>query len=120
MIYLGFILDYVFLFFWLYKSYFVINNLDNNSLFSVVVIGLILDFLYQKICLNLFILLAIYIFLKEIKTKKKYLDYQNIVLFIVYFNIMFFLGGGINYIEEFIGSFILQIGYIYYSKWLLK
>ena len=109
MIYLGFILDYILSFFNPIKTYFIINNLDKNDLFSVIVCGIILDFLYHKIIF------------KKIKFKKKYNVIKNILLYGLYFNITFYLGSYNNYyIGYFIGSLILQIGYILYSKWLLN
>ena len=121
MIYLGFILDYTLLFFCPIKTFFVINDIDKNDLLSVTFTGLILDFLYHKILLNLIILLVIYFIFKQIKFKKKYLINKNILLYGLYFNIMFGLGGySFNYLLSFIGGLILQIIYIIYSKWLLK
>lgn len=121
MIYLGFILDYILSFFNPIKTYFIINNLDKNDLFSVIVCGIILDFLYHKILLNLIILVILYLIFKKIKFKKKYNVIKNILLYGLYFNITFYLGGYNNYyIRYFIGSLILQIGYILYSKWLLN
>ena len=121
MIYLGFILDYILSFFNPIKTYFIINNLDKNDLFSVIVCGIILDFLYHKIFLNLIILVILYLIFKKIKFKKKYNVIKNILLYGLYFNITFYLGSYNNYyIRYFIGSLILQIGYILYSKWLLN
>ena len=114
-------LDYFLLFFCPIKTYFVINNIDKNNLFSVVIVGLILDIMYQKILFNLIILLLFYFVIKGINFKKKHYFIKNILLYGLYFNIMFFIGGYNNYyLEFFILGFILQILYIFYDTWLLK
>ena len=122
MIYLGFILDYIINIFLPVKSYFIINDIEKNNLFSIVIGGLLLDILYQKLFFNLLILLIIYFIFKLFNIKKKYYVIKNIFLFIIYFNITyFFFGFNLNYyLEEFIISLIMQIFYIYFSRWLLK
>ena len=110
MIYLGFILDYLIALFLPIDSYFIIDNLDKNSLFKIVVIGIILDLLYLNNLFNLIILLIFYISLKIIKVKKKYLFLK---FFMLGFNTkLYFYQLGI--------SFILQIIYMFYSDWLLN
>ncbi len=122
MIYLGFILDYIINIFLPVKSYFIINDIEKNNLFSIIIGGLLLDILYQKLFFNLLILLIIYFIFKLFNIKKKYYVIKNIFLFIIYFNITyFFFGFNLNYyLEEFIISLIMQIFYIYFSRWLLK
>ena len=122
MIYLGFILDYIINIFLPVKSYFIINDIEKNNLFSIIIGGLLLDILYQKLFFNLLILLIIYFIFKLFNIKKKYYVIKNIFLFIIYFNITyFFFGFNLNYyLEEFILSLFMQIFYIYFSRWLLK
>ncbi len=122
MIYLGFILDYLIALFLPIDSYFIIDNLDKNSLFKIVVIGIILDLLYLNNLFNLIILLIFYISLKIIKVKKKYLFLKRIISFLIYFNLMFFMLGFNTklYFYQLGISFILQIIYMFYSDWLLN
>lgn len=122
MIYLNFIFDYLVSIFLPFKTYFTINNLDQNNLPSVIIIALIMDLLYQKPLLNLIIILILYFLLKLLKIKQKYHLVKNIILYLIYFNITNFIYN-INittYLSLFIPSLILQLLYILYSKWLLK
>ncbi len=122
MIYLNFIFDYLVSIFLPFKTYFTINNLDQNNLPSVIIIALIMDLLYQKPLLNLIIILILYFLLKLLKIKQKYHFVKNIILYLIYFNITNFIFN-INittYLSLFIPSLILQLLYILYSKWLLK
>lgn len=122
MIYIGFVFDYFLLFFCPIKTYFIIKDIERNSFFSIIVVGLILDLLYHTIGLNLIILLVIYFLLKIIKIKKKYYYIKEIILYLIYFNLLFFINGfNLNYyIYYLVGGFILQIIYIFYSNWLLN
>ncbi len=121
MIYLGFLFDYLVMLFLPINTYFVVVDLDKNRLLSVVFIGLLLDFMYRKLFINLIILVVFFLLLKIINIKKKYWLVKNIVIYILYFNLMHFsFGYNQNYFIGFGMGFILQIIYIKLSKMLLK
>lgn len=118
MIYLGFIFDYLLLFFCPIKSYFVISNIDKNDLFSIVVVGLILDCLYMRVGLNLIVLLLIYFLLKIIRINKKYYLFKETIIYLLYFSFIFIVNGMNS--KYFVYSFGLQLIYILLGKWLLN
>lgn len=122
MIILGFLIDYLVLLFLPFTTFFVINDLDKNSIFSVFTIGFLLDFIYRKLLFNEFILLFFYYVLQKLKIKKRFYFFKNIVLFIIYYLIMSLLLCNFSnfYLIDFFISFLLQILYIIFSKLLLK
>ncbi len=121
MIYLGFIFDYAINMFLPISSYFVVNELDDNNLFEVVVVGVLLDTLYGKFFWNLAILLSLYLFFKSIKIKKKYLVYKDLFIYIIYFLLMnVFFGYNANILVSFSISLLLQLVYMYLSGLLVK
>ncbi len=121
MIYLGFALDYFLLFFCPIKTYFTIIDLDKNNVISIIIIGIILDLIYHKLLANFLILLILYYFFKSFKFKKKYQVIKNLLLYIIYFNLLFFLNGySSNYLVAFISGLTLQFIAFFYYKWLLK
>lgn len=121
MIYLGFFFDYLIMMFLPINSYFVINDIDKNSFLSVIFIGILLDIMYFKLFINVFILVIFYIVLKIVNVKKKYNLIKNIVLYILYFNVMYFMfGNNGNYLLMISMGFILQLIYIKLAKVLLK
>lgn len=121
MIYLGFIFDYAINLFLPISSYFVVNELDDNNLFEVVVIGVLLDTLYGKFFWNLAILLGLYVFSRSIKIKKKYLVYKNVFFYIIYFLLMNILFGyNMNILVSFGSGLLLQLVYMYLVELLVK
>lgn len=119
---LGFILDFLITLIAPFKTYFVIHDIDKNKLVNVIIVGFILDFIYRNWFLNLFILLILFFCTKALQIKKKYYYLKNIVLFIIYFNLLFFLGHSIlaNYIYMFLEGFLSYLVYIFVMKKLWK
>lgn len=120
MIYLGFIFDYFINTFLPINSYLVINNIDNNNIFSILVIGIILDTLFGHIVWNLLILLILYIISKKIKTKKKYLLAKNIIIYSIYFIIMNYPFYNNIIIIDYTISLVIEIIFFYLSNMLLN
>ena len=118
MIYIGFVLDYFLNLMTPLNTYFVIYNIEKNKPIDIMFIGFILDFIYQKYCFNLIILLILYFLSKKIKIKKRYNIYKNIFLLFIYFNITYFLFGFIlnKYFLNLIIAFISYIIYIFIIK----
>lgn len=121
MIYLGFLFDYLIMLFLPINSYFVVNDLDKNNFLAVLFIGFLLDIMYHRLFINLFILLFLYLVLKIINIKKKNTLIKNLFVYFIYFNIMHFMFGyNHNYFISIFIGLILQLGYIKLSKLLLK
>lgn len=121
MIYLGFFLDFLVSEFLPFNTYFVIANLDKNRFLSVVFVGLILDFMYRGMFINLIILLTLYIFLKLFKIPKRFNILKNLMLYVIYFNLTYFMFGySINYFFSFIVGLILQLFYLLIANELLN
>lgn len=122
MIYVSFIIDYLVMSLLPIDSYFIVTDIEKNNLFSILIIGFFLDIIYHKLLLNVFILLFLYFLIKKIDFKKKYSFFKNILIFIIYFNLLYLLSMNSfnNYFSSFIGSFILQIIYIFIKSKLLK
>lgn len=122
MIILNFIIDYLIILISPFKTFFVIYDIDNNKVFNVLIVGFILDFLYKTWFWNIIILLIIYLVTRSLQIKKKYYYLKNIILFLIYFNIVFFLGKSIlsSYIFVFLEGLISYIFYIFVMKKLWK
>lgn len=93
MIILNFILDYIVMLLLPFNTYFICFDIDKSNRFSVFVVGLLLDIMYHKLFINLFMLLVIYSLVKRLNVSKKYFYLKNIVLFLIYFNVTFFMNG---------------------------
>ncbi len=118
MIYLGFVLDYLINLMSPLNSYFVVYNIENNKLIDVIIVGLILDFIYNKFLFNLLILVILYLLAKKIKIKKKYLIFKNLFLFFIYFNVSYFIFNFyiFNYLITLIGGILTYFLYIILVK----
>lgn len=113
MIYIGFVLDYLLNLMTPLSTYFIVYNIEKNKLIDIIFIGSILDFIYQKYICNLVILIVLYYISKNIKINKKYNVYKNIISFIIYFHLTYFLFG-FNLQKYFITLLISFITYIIY------
>lgn len=91
MIYYNFIVDYLISFFTPFNSYLIINRIEKNKFIDVVIVSLLIDLMFKKPPLNLLILSAIYILSKKIHISKKYLIIKELICYMVYFNISFFI-----------------------------
>lgn len=117
MIILGFILDYLIVMMLPFSSFFVIADIDKNNFLNVLLVGILLDLMFHKILINVIILVSFYLFLKLVNIEK----FKNVILYILYFNIMFWLfGHSLNILYSFVIGGILQFIYLKLSKVLLK
>lgn len=117
MIILGFVLDYLIMMMLPISSFFVIADIDKNNFLSVLLVGILLDLMFHKLLFNVIILVSIYLILKFMNR----LRYKNIILYVVYFNISFWLfGHSLNILYGFIIGGVLQFIYLKLSKVLLK
>lgn len=121
MIYLGFLFDYLVLLFLPIDSFFVVANLNKNRFLSIMFIGILLDVMYHKLFLNLFILILFYFFARSLRKKIKNELLFNFIIYVLYFNIMYLsFGYNHSYVWGFFIGIILQLFYIKLSKMLLK
>lgn len=121
MIYLGFIFDYLILLFFPVDTFFVVANIDKNRFLSIIFIGILLDVMYHKLFLNLFILILFYFLAKGIRKRIKSELLFNFIIYGLYFNIMYLsFGYNHSYVWGFFVGIILQLFYIKLSKMLLK
>lgn len=122
MIYFAFIFDFIISTLLPVNSYFVVCDIEKNNIFSVILIGLFLDLIYGKIFINLLILLLFFLILRRIKIKKKYTLIKNTIIYIIYFNIMFFSFNKnfISYFIVFFTGLFMQLLFLKVSKLLLK
>lgn len=122
MIYFAFIFDFIVSTLLPVNSYFVVCDIEKNNIFSVILIGLFLDLIYGKIFINLLILLLFFLILRRIKIKKKYTLIKNTIIYIIYFNIMFFSFNKnfISYFIVFFTGLFMQLLFLKVSKLLLK
>ncbi len=92
MIILSLLIDYFMTCLLPIKTYFIVWELDKNKLASVIIAGIFLDVIFHGYLYNTIILVILYLVLKKLKIKKKYYWPKNLLVFIIYFNILFFLG----------------------------
>ena len=119
MIIINFMFDYLVMIFLPINTYFIINELDKNSLLNVFVIGFLFDIMYHKLFLFLMILLFLYFFLIKLNIKNKYYYIKNIFVFLFFIFIVFIFNKSFDF-DMFLISFILQIIYMILYKKLLK
>lgn len=122
MIYWAFVFDFIISSLLPFNSYFVVVDIEKNNLFSIFIVGIFLDFIYGKFLINLIILLLFFLIFKKMKIKKRYLLVKNIIVYIIYFNIMFFTFNRYfkyYFLLLFIG-FIMHFLFLKISKMLLK
>ena len=91
MIYYNFIIDYIFSLVTPVNSYLITSRLDKNKMIDIVIVSLLIDLLYRKPPLNLLILGMLFLVSRRIKVNKKYSFVKDIILFVIYFNVSFFI-----------------------------
>lgn len=119
MIILNFILDYIVMIFLPIDTYFIVNEIDKNKLFNVILVGGLFDIMYHKLFIFLIILLSLYLTVKKLKIKNKYYYMKNIILFVIFFIIISLFKKEFILLNFIIG-FILQLIYMFIYKKLLK
>lgn len=119
MIIINFIIDYLVMIFLPINTYFILNDLDKNKLFSIFLVGILVDIMFNKLFVFLFILIVFYLVLKKLKVKKKYYYIKNIIIFLLFYLVVTIINNSFNLLVFSI-SFILQIIYMIIYKELLK
>lgn len=119
MIITNFLIDYLVMIFLPIDTYFILNELDNNRIWSIFLIGILVDIMFHKLFLFLFILLSMYLILRKLNIKKKYYYIKNILVYLIFFMIVSLINNSFNWMLFSI-SFILQIIYMFMYKKLLK
>lgn len=109
-----FIIDYLIMLVSPINSYFLLYKLDKNKLLDIIIVGIIMDIIYNKLLISLIVLIMLYSVFKILKINNKYMVLKNIILFILFYFICNF-NNQFN-IFYFIVSFILQILFIYGNK----
>lgn len=122
MIYLGFIFDYLIMLLLPFQSYFVVAKLEKNRLGDIFIVGILLDVMYHKLFINLIILLVFYFIFKSIKCLKGHSLLKNILIYLLYFNLLYWLypSNGNDYFILIIIGLGLQLIYLKLYKVLLK
>lgn len=119
MIILNFILDYIVMIFLPIDTYFIVNDLDKNKIFNIILVGGLLDIMYHKLFIFLIILLSLYLIVRKVKIKNKYYYMKNIILFMVFFIIISLFKKEFVLLNFIVGG-ILQLIYMFIYKKLLK
>ena len=114
MIIINFLIDYIIMLLFPINTYFIIHEIDKDNIYNIIITSMILDILYYQLLNNLILLLSIYYLVKKIKIKNKNNLLKNILIFIIFFNITYFLNGYniTKYLSLFITSTIFQIIYM--------
>lgn len=112
MIIVNFLIDYIVMLLMPFNSCFIVVDLDKCSLFKVLSVSLIVDFIYKKFFLFTLCLLFIRFIFRLFNIKKKYWLFKNVMLYIVFFNVMFICNDYSNYIFLFSVGFLLYLLYL--------
>lgn len=115
MIIINFIIDYLIMVLLPVNSFFIVNEIDKNNIFNVVIVGILVDIMYHKILAFLLILIILFIVVKKLNIRSKYYYIKNIILYILFFIIV----GEYKLVDFFISLFI-QVIYMFCYKKLLK
>lgn len=113
MIVINFILDYLFMFLSPFKSYFIIFDIDYNKFVNVLLVGLLICYIYNNFSILIVLILLFFIF-KKISISNRLI--KNILLFIIFFNVTYFINGYniYYYFYNFIIGFVSYIIYVTY------
>ncbi len=122
MIILSLLIDYFMTCLLPIKTYFIVLELDKNKLASVIIAGIFLDVIFHGYLYNTIILVILYLVLKKLKIKKKYYWPKNLLVFIIYFNILFFLGSSplASYLYVFLEGLVSYVIYCLLMAKLFK
>lgn len=122
MIILSLLIDYFMTCLLPIKTYFIVWELDKNKLASVIIAGIFLDVIFHGYLYNTIILVILYLVLKKLKIKKKYYWSKNLLVFIIYFNILFFLGSSplASYLYVFLEGLVSYVIYCLLMEKLFK
>lgn len=122
MIILSLLIDYFMTCLLPIKTYFIALELDKNKLASVIIAGIFLDVIFHEYLYNTIILVILYLVLKKLKIKKKYYWPKNLLVFIIYFNILFFLGSSplASYLYVFLEGLVSYVIYCLLMAKLFK
>lgn len=122
MIILSLLIDYFMTCLLPIKTYFIVWELDKNKLASVIIAGIFLDVIFHGYLYNTIILVILYLVLKKLKIKKKYYWPKNLLVFIIYFNILFFLGRSplASYLYVFLEGLVSYVIYCLLMEKLFK
>ncbi len=122
MIILSLLIDYFMTCLLPIKTYFIVWELDKNKLASVIIAGIFLDVIFHGYLYNTIILVILYLVLKKLKIKKKYYWPKNLLVFIIYFNILFFLGSSplASYLYVFLEGLVSYVIYCLLMEKLFK
>lgn len=122
MIILSLLIDYFMTCLLPIKTYFIVWELDKNKLASVIIAGIFLDVIFHGYLYNTIILVILYLVLKKLKIKKKYYWPKNLLVFIIYFNILFFLGSSplASYLYFFLEGLVSYVIYCLLMEKLFK
>ena len=119
MIILNFVLDYLVMIFLPIDTFFIVNELDKNKIFNIILVGGLLDIMYHKLFIFLIIILSLYLIVRKMKIKNKYYYMKNIILFMIFFIIISLFKKEFVLLNFIVGG-ILQLIYMFIYKKLLK
>ncbi len=119
MIILNFLFDYLVMIFLPINTFLIVNELDDNNLFSVILVGVLFDIMYHKLLIFMIILVSLYLVFKKLRIKSKYYYIKNILLYLVFFMIISLFNRSFNLINFILGS-LFQVVYMITYKKLLK
>lgn len=119
MIIINFIIDYLVMIFLPINTYYILNDLDKNKFFSIFIVGILVDIMFNKLFIFLIVLMIFYLLLKKLTIIKKYYYIKNVVVFLLFYLIVIIINNTFNFFV-FIVSFILQVIYMIIYKELLK
>jgi len=91
MIYLNFLIDYIISILTPYNSYLIVTNIKQNKYSDIIIISLIIDLIFYHLPYNTIILTTIYLLSKKININSRYNLIINIISFIIYYNVSFFI-----------------------------
>lgn len=83
MIILYFLIDFVICNLLSVFTYFIVIDIDGNSLFDVLSVGILLDCLYGRLFINTILLVVLYYLIRLLKVKNKYRFLKNVLVYFV-------------------------------------
>lgn len=109
-----FIFDYVVCLFTPFNSCLMLFDIDESKIYEVFVIALVLDILFGKIILLLY-LISLWLLIKKIRVNNCF--FKNLLIFMLY--VLFMLLIGEFSVSVFVSNFIFMLFYLLYLKHII-
>jgi hypothetical protein len=84
MIIIYFIFDFILMNMLPISTYFFVIDIDRSSKWSVLIVGILLDFIYGMLFVNTILLFCLYLLMRSIKVGGRYRVVKNLIIYLLF------------------------------------